>query len=154
MKSKVCLINPRGLTRSIRSRFQIWKHITFQWVIMLRNFGDFGRKVTKSTVVRLYDCIYITTCYCKVCAYERSLEGLQLNNLGCDLRLSKVTQQDMSRSRDLNGWTDSNYICSPTKNSHGRKLTEMKMKLPYQISPPKNPRKTKVASQHNLFYFK
>ena len=26
-----------------------------------------------------YDCIYITTCYCKVCAHERSLEGLQFS---------------------------------------------------------------------------
>ena len=37
-------------------------------------------------LVRLYDCIYTLllkstlrhTCYCKVCAHERSLEGLQL----------------------------------------------------------------------------
>ena len=51
MKSKVCPIKSRGLTSSIRFRFQIWKHITFQWVIMFRNFGNFDRKVTKSTVI-------------------------------------------------------------------------------------------------------
>ena len=54
MKSKFCLIKRRGLTNSIQFSFQIWKHITFQWVIMFRNFGNFGRKVTKSTVYRIY----------------------------------------------------------------------------------------------------
>ena len=40
-------------------------------------------------LVRLYDCIYTLllkstlrhTCYCKVCAHERSLEGLQLSQI-------------------------------------------------------------------------
>ena len=67
MKSKFCLIKSRGLTSSIQFRFQIWKHITFQWVIMFRNFGNFGRKVTRSVVVCLHDCIH----------YDMSLQSLR-----------------------------------------------------------------------------
>ena len=34
MKSKFCLIKSRGLTRSIRSRFQVWKHISHTYAFI------------------------------------------------------------------------------------------------------------------------
>ena len=50
-KWKFCLVKSSGLTTSTQFRFQIWKRPSIQWVVTFRNYGNFGRKVTKSTVV-------------------------------------------------------------------------------------------------------